>query len=174
MERETDSVVTGKVEKMTTTEAERLLKIGEVATNSDLPIKTIRYYEEIGLLTPTVCRSEANYRLFEPTVLGRLAFIKRSQSLGLSLREIQNILAVHDRGQLPCADVKQNLQQKVQQITEQIESLELLRSELQGLLSGWQDQPPKELAAQTICPNLQTRAMADRIHFAGEQVTSRG
>lgn len=94
---------------MATTEMKGLLKIGEVAAISSLPIKTIRYYEEIGLLIPAVRRSEANYRLFEPTVLGRLAFIKRSQSLGLSLREIQDILAVHDQGQLPCDDVKQNL-----------------------------------------------------------------
>lgn len=147
---------------MTTTETKSLLKIGEVATSSYLPIKTIRYYEEIGLLTPTVRRSESNYRLFEPTVLGRLAFVKRSQSLGLSLREIQDILLVHDQGQLPCDDVKQKLQKKVQQITEQIESLQLLRSELQGLLSGWQDQPPKDIAAQTICPNLEPEAMTER------------
>lgn len=154
---------------MTRTETKNSLKIGEVATSSYLPIKTIRYYEEIGLLTPTVRRSEANYRLFDPTVLGRLAFIKRSQSLGLSLREIQDILAVHDQGQLPCDDVKQNLQKKVQQITEQIESLQLLRSELQGLLSGWKEQPPEEIAAQTICPNLETGAMAERFNFVRER-----
>ncbi|HEY9909528.1 MAG TPA: heavy metal-responsive transcriptional regulator [Thermosynechococcaceae cyanobacterium] len=150
---------------MITTETKSLLKIGEVATSSDLPIKTIRYYEEIGLLAPTVRRSEANYRLFESTVLGRLAFIKRSQSLGLSLREIQDLLAVHDQGHLPCDDVKQNLQKKVQQITEQIESLQLLRSELQGLLSGWQDHPPEDSAIPTICPNLD-EAMTERSNLA--------
>ncbi len=134
---------------------EKTLQIGEVATMSELPIKTIRYYEEQDLLTPTVSRSKSNYRLFEASVLQRLAFIKRSQSLGLSLREIREILAVHDRGQLPCEDVKQNLQKKVQQVTAQIEALQLLRSELQGLLSGWQDYPSAEIAARTICPNLQ-------------------
>jgi len=84
---------------MITAETESSLKIGEVAASSDLPIKTIRYYEEIGLLAPTISRSESNYRLFKPTVLSRLAFIKRSQSLGFSLREIQDILAVHEAGQ---------------------------------------------------------------------------
>jgi MerR family copper efflux transcriptional regulator len=137
-------------------ETEHLLRIGEVAASSSLPIKTVRYYEELGLLTPTVKRSESNYRLFQPTVLDRLAFIKRSQSLGFSLREIQDILEVHDQGQLPCDEVKQNLQKKVQQVTEQIEALQLLRFELQGLLSGWQDQPSEEIAARTICPNLAT------------------
>ena len=134
---------------------EKTLQIGEVAALSDLPIKTIRYYEEQALLTPTVSRSRSNYRLFQLSVLQRLAFIKRSQSLGLSLREIRDILAVHDQGQLPCEDIKQNLQRKVEQITEQIEALQVLRSELQGLLSGWQDHPSAEIAAQTICPNLQ-------------------
>jgi len=139
---------------MITTETGGLLKIGEVAALSSLPIKTIRYYEEIGLLTPTVSRSESNYRLFRLTVLSRLAFIKRSQSLGLSLHEIQVILNVHDQGQLPCGEVKQNLQRKVEQITAQMEALEILRAELQGVLSGWQDEPSAEIAAQTICPNL--------------------
>ncbi|MBM0742350.1 heavy metal-responsive transcriptional regulator [Phormidium sp. CLA17] len=157
---------------MTITDTKNFLKIGEVSTSSDLPIKTIRYYEEIGLLTPTVHRSETNYRLFEPTVLGRLAFIKRSQALGLSLREIQDLLMVHDQGQLPCDEVKQNLQKKVQQITKQIESLQLLRSELQGLLSGWHDYSSEDVADQTICPNLQTEAMAERFHFCErEEIT---
>lgn len=140
--------------QMDTLKIESLLKIGEVAVSSNLPIKTIRYYEEIGLLSPTVYRSESNYRLFEPAVLNRLAFIKRSQSLGLSLHEIQEILNVHDQGQLPCGEVKQNLERKVEQISAQIKALELLQTELQGILSGWQDQPAAAVAAETICPNL--------------------
>jgi MerR family copper efflux transcriptional regulator len=145
-------------------ETENLLRIGEVAASSSLPIKTVRYYEELGLLTPTVRRSESNYRLFQPTVLDRLAFIKRSQSLGFSLREIQDILEVHDQGQLPCDEVKQNLQKKVQQVTEQIEALQLLRFELQGLLSGWQDQPSEAIAARTICPNLATNTELEHLN----------
>jgi DNA-binding transcriptional MerR regulator len=133
---------------------EKFLKIGEVASNSGLPVKTIRYYEEIGLLTPTVDRSETGYRLFNPQVLNRLAFIRRAQSLGLSLSEIHQILNVHDKGELPCGEVKQHLQAKVQAITEQIEALETLKSELQGILSGWEEQPPSYRIAQTICPNL--------------------
>lgn len=133
-----------------------LLKIGDVSAKSGLPVKTIRYYEEIGLLTPDVERSSSGYRLFQDNVLNRLAFIKRAQSLGLSLSEIHDILNVHDKGELPCGEVKARLQAKVDAIAEQIQALETLKSELQGLLSGWQEQPPAELAAQTICPNLQS------------------
>ncbi len=131
------------------------LKIGEVATLTGLSVKTIRYYDEIGLLEPTTTRSESGYRLFNSQVLNRLAFIKRSQSLGLSLSEIRDILQDHDSGELPCGTVKQHLLLKVQAITEQIEALEILKSELLGLLSGWQEQPPGDRIAQTICPNIQ-------------------
>lgn len=132
------------------------LKIGEVASLTGMSVKTIRYYEEIGLLEPTTTRSESGYRLFNSHVFNRLAFIRRSQSLGLSLKEIRDILEVHDSGQLPCGTVKQHLLHKVQAITEQIEALEILKSELLGLLSGWQEQPPSILIAQTICPNIES------------------
>lgn len=132
------------------------LKIGEVATQSGLPVKTIRYYEEIGLLVPTVERSPTGYRLFQDEVLNRLAFIKRSQSLGLSLSEIKEILELYDRGQLPCGEVKQRLKEKLTAIAQQIEALETLRTELQGLLSGWQDRPSSDRIARTICPNIQS------------------
>lgn len=133
----------------------QLLRIGEVAKRSGLSVKTIRYYEEIGLLGPTVERSESGYRLFEPQALNRLAFIRRAQSLGLSLIEIAKILEVHDQGELPCGEVKQHLETRLETLSEQIEALEILQSELKGILSGWQDQPPLDRIAQTICPNLQ-------------------
>ncbi len=140
---------------MQTTATAALLKIGEVAAESGLSVKTIRYYEDTGLLLPTVERSESGYRLFQPQVLNRLAFIRRSQSLGLTLQEIQQILAVHDHGQLPCGEMRQHLELKVEAIEQQIQALETLRAELKGILSGWQDQPSSDRIAQTICPNIQ-------------------
>jgi MerR family transcriptional regulator, copper efflux regulator len=140
---------------METLVGEKSLKIGEVSATSGLPVKTIRYYEEIGLLEPTVERADSGYRIFDSMVLNRLAFIKRSQSLGLSLTEIKEILQVHDRGELPCGEVRHHLEAKVAAIDEQIRSLKTLRSELQGILKGWQEHPPDDQIAHTICPNIQ-------------------
>jgi DNA-binding transcriptional MerR regulator len=133
------------------------LKIGEVSARSGLSVKTIRYYEDIGLLDPIVDRSSSGYRLFETEVFNRLAFIKRAQSLGLNLSEIKDILDVHDRGELPCGEVKQHLEAKVEAIDRQIEALATLRGELQGILNGWQEHPPADAKAETICPNIQSR-----------------
>ena len=130
------------------------LKIGELAHLSGLSVKTIRYYEDIGLLAPTVERSSSGYRLFQSQVLNRLAFIKRAQSLGLSLQEIKPLLALHDRGELPCPEVKQQLQKKISAIAAEMEALKIQQAELQSILKVWQEQPRSRQLNESICPNL--------------------
>ncbi len=130
------------------------LKIGELAHLSGLSVKTIRYYEDIGLLAPTVERSSSGYRLFQSQVLNRLAFIKRAQSLGLSLQEIKPLLALHDRGELPCPEVKEQLQKKISAIASVMEALKTQQAELQSILKVWQEQPPSRQLNESICPNL--------------------
>ncbi len=137
-----------------------MLQIGEVSTRSGLPVKTIRYYTDVGLLTPLVRRSQSGYRLYATDILNRLAFIRRTQALGLSLTEIRDILDIHDQGALPCGQVKEYLERKVAEIEAQIRQLNLLRSEVNGILSGWQEPLPSEYQEQTICPNLKKHGIA--------------
>lgn len=139
-----------------TTQSTTWLKVGEVADRSGLPRKTVRYYDDIGLLAPTVERSPSGYRLFSEAVLRRLAFIRQAQSLGLSLAEIQHILEIRDRGELPCGEIRHHLESKLEDITTQIRALEALRSELQGILAGWNEHPSTTELSHTICPNLQS------------------
>lgn len=126
--------------------------IGLVAKKSGVPIKTIRYYEELGLLKASG-RTEGGFRLFDSDVFARLHFIKRAQSLGLSLLEIKEFLNVHDQGDLPCEHIKFKLQDKLTAIDEQIQQLLILKLELEGLLSGWEIVP--ENPKQTICPIIE-------------------
>ncbi|MBD2307258.1 heavy metal-responsive transcriptional regulator [Chroococcidiopsis sp. FACHB-1243] len=126
--------------------------IGSVAKESGVPIKTIRYYEELGLLK-TSGRTEGGFRIFSPDVLARLNFIKRAQRLGLSLAEIKDFLDIHDRGELPCEHVQIKLSDKISQIEQQIQQLQILKLELKGLLSGWETIP--ENPEQTICPIIE-------------------
>lgn len=114
--------------------------IGSVAKASGIPIKTIRYYEELGLLK-VVGRTQGRYRLFNSDVFARLNFIKRSQTLGLSLAEIKDLLDVHDQNGLPCDHVKAKLEEQLEAIEEQVQQLQILRQELIGLLSGWETLP---------------------------------
>jgi DNA-binding transcriptional MerR regulator len=86
-------------------------------------------------------------------VLSRLKFIKRAQSLGLSLSEIKEFLEVHDQGNLPCDHIKVKLEDKVADIDRQIRQLQLLKQELEGLLSGWETLP--DHPEETICPIIE-------------------
>jgi DNA-binding transcriptional MerR regulator len=86
-------------------------------------------------------------------VLARLSFIKRAQSLGLSLQEIGDSLKVYDQGNLPCDELQEMLQAKVVEIDRQIEQLLTLKTQLKGLLSGWNS--VSSWQDNTICPIIQ-------------------
>ncbi|MEH2170179.1 MAG: heavy metal-responsive transcriptional regulator [Nostoc sp.] len=134
------------------TQDKKLLLIGQVTDLTGIPIRTIRYYESLGLIN-SLRRTEGGFRQFSLDVLTRLAFIKRAQNLGLSLEEIGNILQVYDQGQTPCGEIKEKLEEKVLQIDRQIDQLLTLRSEIKGLLSGWKN--ISEHHEKTICPIIQ-------------------
>ncbi|MEB3200646.1 MAG: heavy metal-responsive transcriptional regulator [Synechococcaceae cyanobacterium] len=127
------------------------MKIGVLARRSGMSVKTLRFYEELGLL-PAIGRSDGGYRLFAEGSLQRLELIRRLKTLGLSLEEIRGCLAVHDAGELPCGDIRMQLERQIGRVEERIRELRQLRTELQGLLAGWQSDPAKE--DDVICPNL--------------------
>lgn len=131
---------------------EKLLRIGQIASIARVSIKTIRYYEKLGLLQ-ALKRTEGGFRLFSPEVIGRLNFIKRSQNLGLSLTEIGQLLQIHDRGEIPCNEVRHTLQTKIEEIDSHIEQLSDLKVELQSLIS--KNKPLQERKAGIICPIIQ-------------------
>ncbi len=127
-------------------------QIGAIAQQSGVPIKTIRYYEELGLLKAS-SRTEGGFRLFDQDVISRLRFIKRAQSLGLSLSEIKEFLKIHDQGKLPCDRIKVSLQEKVQDIEDKIQELIQFKQELEYILSTWkvENSPSKP----KICPIIE-------------------
>jgi DNA-binding transcriptional MerR regulator len=127
------------------------MRIGELAARSGHTVKTLRFYEDLGLL-PAVARSPGGYRLFSESSLQRLEFIRRLKSLGLALEEIGECLAAHDAGRLPCEDVKRVLTRQIERVDERLRDLRQLRTELRELLENWQNQPPA--SDRLICPNL--------------------
>jgi DNA-binding transcriptional MerR regulator len=78
--------------------------IGDIARLSELSPATIRYYEEIGLLTaPT--RTDSGYRRYSSAAVEELRFIRKGQALGFSLEEIGEILKISRAGTAPCGHV---------------------------------------------------------------------
>jgi DNA-binding transcriptional MerR regulator len=84
--------------------------VGQIAERSGFSASTLRYYEDIGLLTPT-SRTAAGYRLYDDHALERLAFVVRAKQLGCSLDEIGDLLGVWDGER--CGPVQRRLHQLV-------------------------------------------------------------
>lgn len=79
--------------------------IGELAEASGATTKTLRFYEEAGLL-PAPERTAAGYRDHNAQILPRLDFIRRGRAAGLSLTQIREVLEVRDAGSPPCQHVQ--------------------------------------------------------------------
>ncbi len=111
---------------------ESRLRISQLASEFALNPKTIRYYEEISLL-PAPKRSEAGYRLYGEPDRERLAFITKAKAIGLSLAEIGELLTLHHRGQQPCEQLLDLVQEKLAAVDAQFRALEAFRAELLSL-----------------------------------------
>ena len=109
------------------------MTIGELARWANVNPRTLRYYERIGVLTPTA-RTDAGYRLYTERDAARLAFIRRAQTLGLALTEIADIIAVREAGIAPCRHVRAIAETKAAAIDARIAELWALRSELTRLV----------------------------------------
>jgi DNA-binding transcriptional MerR regulator len=71
------------------------MQIGEVSERTGLSLRTIRYYEEVGLVTPSA-RSAGGFRLYSETDVARLLLIRRMKPLEFSLEEMKDVLGVLD------------------------------------------------------------------------------
>ncbi|CAD5918158.1 putative HTH-type transcriptional regulator slr0701 [Planktothrix agardhii] len=111
-----------------------MFQIGAVSRILGLNPQTVYFYERIGLIPPPQ-RTEAGYRLFSPSDMERLEFIVRAKSLGLSLEEIREILALKDGQLLTCSEVQNRLVNKLEAIEDNIRQLQALREELLPLVA---------------------------------------
>lgn len=129
--------------------------IGELARRSGVSAKTLRYYEEIGLVDPPE-RSSSGYRVYGEGAVGRLAFIRSSQALGLSLGEIRGVIALRDVGETPCTHVVGLLRRRSAEIDRTIRSLRTLKGDLNRLVERAQqlDPPTVTVAACAISSAL--------------------
>ncbi|WP_422050280.1 Cu(I)-responsive transcriptional regulator [Shimia sp.] len=110
------------------------MNIGEVSKRSGLPAKTIRYYEDIGFVTPA--RGENGYRSFSETDLHKLAFLGRARGLGFSIEDCRTLLALYEDQGRASADVKRVAERNLTEIDAKIADLQAMRATLSHLVES--------------------------------------
>ncbi len=110
------------------------MNIGDVAEASGVPPKTIRYYEDIGLIRPL--RSANGYRTFRDSDLHKLAFLGRARALGFSIADCRNLLALYEDDARTSAEVKDIATGHLQEIDKKIADLSEMRATLSELVAS--------------------------------------
>lgn len=126
------------------------MRIGEVAGRSGVPIRTIRYYEDIGVLDAPR-RTTSGYRDYDERVLDRLAFVRSAQTVGLTLGEIREIIAFRARGETPCAHVADLIAEHAADMSRRIAELERIKAELSRLARRARSLDPRDCQPSNVC-----------------------
>ncbi len=106
--------------------------IGKLAKQSGVGAGTLRYYERLGLIVPPQ-RTAAGYRMYRADAAQRLRFIRRAQTLGFSLEQIAELLALSDNPGAGAAEVKRLTREKIADIEARIRDLERMKQGLKTL-----------------------------------------
>lgn len=127
------------------------LLVGEVASRSGASRKALRLYEALGIL-PAPRRTAAGYRVFGSDVLALLAFVRQARSLGFSLEEIKEIVAIKRSGQIPCQHVQDLVRRKELALNRMLSDLTNVRDNLRRLLKS---RRRKRVGQAVICPHIE-------------------
>jgi len=125
------------------------LKVGEVAKQAGVNLQTIHYYERRGLL-PTPPRTDSNYRVYPGDAVLRVRFIKRTQELGFTLKEIKELLSLRASPRTRCVDVRRRAEAKRNDIDDRVRTLHAIRKALTKLIDECSGTGPA-----TQCPILE-------------------
>jgi len=108
------------------------MNIGEVAAETGVTAKSIRYYESINLI-PAAERTESGYRQYSPRDVQILHFIKRARGLGFSVAEVAELLSLYQDRDRASGEVKGIVEARLTEIDQKISELESIRATLRTL-----------------------------------------
>ena len=110
------------------------MNISEVGQRAGIPPKTIRYYEDIGLVKPL--RDSNGYRVFRESDMHKLAFLGRARDLGFSIEDCRALLALWEDKYRASADVRKIARANLEQIDTKIADLQRMRDTLSDLVEA--------------------------------------
>lgn len=107
----------------------KAIQIGEAARATGVPPKTLRYYEDLGLVRPD--RTASGYRLYDSKELERIHFVLRAKQLGFTLNEISDVMALRENDMEPCDHVASLIEARLAEIESRMRNLADMKIELE-------------------------------------------
>ena len=126
------------------------MRIGELAAQAAVTVKTVRFYERVGVL-PEPARRPSGYRDYDAAALMRLRFVKAAQAAGLTLAEIRQIITVRARIGPPCRQVADLLEARVDALDRRIAELSALREDIRRLRARADELDPAACTPDAVC-----------------------
>jgi MerR family transcriptional regulator, copper efflux regulator len=126
------------------------VRIGQLAAQSGVSVRTIRFYEESGLVSARE-RTPGGYRSYDQDAVTRLRFVRSAQTLGLSLAEIAEVLRVRYYHGPPCTYVADLLDSHISAVNDRIEELTALRDELRARRARGAEPDPSRCQPDQVC-----------------------
>jgi MerR family copper efflux transcriptional regulator len=117
------------------------MTIGRLAREGQVNVETIRYYERRGLI-PRPPRGSSGYRMFPPSAVQVVRFVRTAQALGFSLKEIKELLSLRIQPGRSCADVRERAEQKIAEVDEKIRTLRAMGKALMRLAGACSGRGP--------------------------------
>lgn len=111
------------------------MNISTAAKAAGLPVKTVRYYANIGLVQAP-SRSDAGYRTYDDASVRKLVFIRRSREFGFSIEECRELLGLYQDQDRSSSEVKRIASKRLEEIEEKQRELQSLRDELTHLVKN--------------------------------------
>lgn len=111
-----------------------MFSIGEVSKRTGVKVPTIRYYEEMGLISPSE-RSDGNQRRYSRGDVERLAFIRHARDLGFEIDRIRELIALSHHPQAPCDGADRIASAHLAEVRQKIDQLKRLEAELERIVS---------------------------------------
>tara|TARA_B100001996_G_scaffold372264_1_gene348457 strand:- start:316 stop:717 length:402 start_codon:yes stop_codon:yes gene_type:complete len=106
-----------------------MMNIGTAAKKSGLSVKTVRFYSDIGIITPDKS-SESNYRIYSNKDVEKLLFVGKARKFDFSIEECRELLSLYENKDRPSSEVKKITLKKIKEIEQRMSELDSLRTEL--------------------------------------------
>jgi DNA-binding transcriptional MerR regulator len=126
------------------------MRIGELSRRSGVPRTALRYYEQVGLLSPPE-RTESGYRSYSEDAIDRLAFIASARAVGLTLAEVREVIGVREAGEAPCRVVTELIDRRHAEVRARIAELRGLERELRQLRARAASLEPRDCLPSGVC-----------------------